>query len=192
VLAVVAAVVIVLAAVLAWRSRPRVDTVVPPAFETTPSAGAPARREGPSSAAAQVVVAVAGKVRKPGLVRLPPGARVADALTAAGGVQPGADVALLNLARKVIDGELIAVGVPAPPGAAAPGPAGTGPAAGPVNLNTATLAELDGLPGVGPVLAQRIVDAREAQGGFAAVGDLRKVSGIGDARFEQLKDLVTV
>jgi competence protein ComEA len=143
-----------------------------------------------------LVVAVGGKVRKPGLVRLPPGARVADALDAAGGPQPGVDVAMLNLARKVVDGELIMVGVTPSPGAATPaGPAATGAAGaagGLVNLNTATLADLDTLPGVGPVLAQRILDAREAQGGFKAVSDLRKVDGIGDARYEQLKDLVTV
>jgi competence protein ComEA len=143
-----------------------------------------------------VVVAVGGKVRKPGLVRLPPGARVADALAAAGGANPGVDVALLNLARKVVDGELIMVGVTPPSGVttapAAPAAGGASAAGGPVNLNTATLADLDTLPGVGPVLAQRILDARESQGGFHAVSDLRKVDGIGDARYEQLKDLVTV
>jgi comEA protein len=201
VLAVVAALVVVTAAVLAWRARPRVDPVAPPSFGTSASTGAPAAPAEPirrvaSSGAAELVVAVGGKVRKPGLVRLPPGARVADALTAAGGPQAGTDVALLNLARKVVDGELIMVGVTPPPGAVATGPAGgppaAGPAGGPVNLNTATPAQLDALPGVGPVLAQRILDAREAQGGFTAVSDLRKVDGIGDARYEQLKDLVTV
>lgn len=203
-LAAVAIVVIVIAAVLAWRARPRVDTVAPPAFTTTESTGGPtgepARRTGAaagqSSAPSELVVAVGGKVRKPGLVRLPQGARVADALTAAGGANPGVDVAILNLARKVVDGELIMVGVTPPPGVVATGPAAApgagGPPGGPVNLNTATLADLDTLPGVGPVLAQRILDARDAQGGFAAVSDLRKVSGIGDARYEQLKDLVTV
>ncbi len=201
VLAVVAVLAIVLAAVLAWRSRPRVDPVPPPTFEVTGSAGAVAEgAAAPSragSAAAEVLVAVAGKVRRPGLVRLPSGARVADALTAAGGAAPGVDVTMLNLARKVVDGELILVGVAASPGVAtgpaAPAAGGAPPVAGaPVNLNTATLADLDGLPGVGPVLAQRILDARTAQGGFTAVTDLRQVDGIGDARYEQLKDLVTV
>jgi comEA protein len=202
-LAAVAAVAILVAALLAWRARPRVDPVASPSFEaaataaTTPAAGTAPVRGAPSSAPAELVIAVGGKVRKPGLVRLPTGARVADALTAAGGADPGVDVALLNLARKVVDGELILVGVTPPPGVttapAAPGGGGTAPAAGgPINLNTATLADLDTLPGVGPVLAQRILDAREAQGGFRAVGDLRKVEGIGDARYEQLKDLVTV
>lgn len=103
------------------------------------------------------------------------------------------------------DGELILVGVTAPPGQPAPpgqagtagpgaaGPGGVGPGTGGrVNLNTATLAELDTLPGVGPVLAQRIIAERDRLGGFRSVGDLRQVEGIGDARYEQLKDLVTV
>ncbi|MEU8817731.1 ComEA family DNA-binding protein [Actinoplanes sp. NPDC048796] len=202
-LTLVAVLVIVIAAFLAWRARPQVDSVDPPAFESAPPAGDTAGTGAAAltgatpdaSQAAEVVVAVGGKVRHPGLVRLPAGARVADALNAAGGADPGIDVALLNLARKVVDGELILVGVTPPPGAVVP----TGPAAGgtpapgaPVNLNTATLSDLDALPGVGPVLAQRILDARDAQGGFKAVSDLRKVDGIGDARYEQLKDLVTV
>nr|WP_236049180.1 ComEA family DNA-binding protein [Actinoplanes ovalisporus] len=201
-LAAVAAVVIVIAAVLAWRARPRVDPVAPPplnAVETSDGdqGDEPVAVRGSASAATEVVVAVGGKVRKPGLVRLALGARVADALTAAGGAEPGVDVAMLNLARKVVDGELIMVGVTPSPGQVFPtGPAaptaGAAGAGGLVNLNTATLADLDTLPGVGPVLAQRILDAREAQGGFQAVTDLRKVDGIGDARYEQLKDLVTV
>ncbi|HYN92893.1 MAG TPA: ComEA family DNA-binding protein, partial [Pilimelia sp.] len=147
--------------------------------------------------AGDLVVAVTGKVHRPGLVRLPPGARVADAVEAAGGLRAGADVQFLNLARKVSDGELIAVGVTPPPGVALPG--GAAPAArtaggppGKVNLNTATLAELDALPGVGPVLAQRILDHRARDGAYRAVSDLREVDGIGEARFEQLRDLVTV
>jgi competence protein ComEA len=207
-LAAVAIVVVLIAAVLAWRARPRVDPVAVPPVDVpatstgrsdgTAGAGPPAARPG-SSGGAELVVAVGGKVHKPGLVRLPAGARVADALQAAGGADPGIDVALLNLARKVVDGELIMVGVTPPPGASVPNgaagaPAGGAgaPAGGPINLNTATLADLDRLPGVGPVLAQRILDARDAQGGFKAVSDLRKVDGIGDSRYEQLKDLVVV
>ncbi|WIM97680.1 ComEA family DNA-binding protein [Actinoplanes oblitus] len=183
-LAAVAVVVVLVAAFLAWRARPRVEPVAPvtPVSSTAAAVSAPA----------EVVVAVGGKVREPGLVRLAPGARVADALTAAGGALPGVDVAALNPARKVTDGELIMVGVSPPAGAATAPVASAGPAGGLVNLNTATLAELDTLPGVGPVLAQRILDARQAQGGFRAVSDLRRVDGIGDSRFEQLKDLVTV
>ncbi|MEO3929180.1 ComEA family DNA-binding protein [Micromonosporaceae bacterium B7E4] len=199
-LAVLAVVVVLGAAGWAWLSRPRTEPVVAvpssaPTFVSTPSA------PGSVVGAAEVVVAVAGKVRRPGLVRLPAGARVADALESAGGVLPGVDVALLNLARKVTDGELILVGVTPPPGAgpggagapgAPAGAAGTQPGGGKVNLNTATVAQLDVLPGVGPVLAQRIVAHREEHGGFRSVADLRQVTGIGDARYEDLKDLVTV
>lgn len=206
-LAVVAVVVVLGAAGWAWYSRPKVEPV-----PTSPAAGDVAGRDplagsadaavdgrAPGASPSEIVVAVAGKVRRPGLVRLPPGARVADALTAAGGALPGVDVALLNLARKVSDGELILVGVTAPPGAAG-GPNGAGGlgaavpgvAGGKVNLNTATLAQLDSLPGVGPVMAQRILAYRQQHGRFRSVGDLRQISGIGDARYEQLKDLVTV
>ncbi|MEV6843889.1 ComEA family DNA-binding protein [Actinoplanes sp. NPDC051411] len=188
----VAVLVIVVAAFLAWRARPRVDPVAAPSFEGGAATDEPAV---PSPVvSAEVIVAVEGKVQKPGVVHLPAGSRVADALEAAGGAQPGVDVAMLNLARKVVDGELILVGVTPSPGTSLPA-APVGGAAAPgglVNLNTATLADLDTLPGVGPVLAQRILDARTAQGGFKAVSDLRKVNGIGDARYDQLKDLVTV
>jgi competence protein ComEA len=144
-----------------------------------------------SSPPAELVVAVGGGVRRPGLVRLPAGARVADAVQAAGGIAPGTDTAGLNLARKVTDGELVTVGpVPgASPAAGAPGAAGTG---GLVDLNRATAAELDTLPGVGPVLAQRILDHRQQSGGFRSVDQLRDVDGIGDARFAELRDRVTV
>ncbi|MEU4400790.1 ComEA family DNA-binding protein [Micromonospora orduensis] len=196
-LAVVAVVVVLAAAGFAWRSRPHAepvasltDAVTSAAEAVEPGASGPV---GPD--AGELVVAVAGKVRRPGLVRLPAGSRLADAVQAAGGALPGVDVALLNPARKVTDGELIVVGVTPPPmpgGAAGPAAGGVPSAAGPLNLNTATLAQLDALPGVGPVLAQRILTHREQHGGFKAVGDLRQVDGIGDARYEQLKDLVTV
>ncbi len=130
-----------------------------------------------------MIVAVAGRVLHPGLVRLPAGARVADALEAAGGPLPGTDLSTLNLARKVVDGELITVGVPTPTGTSG---------GGLVNLNTATLEQLQTLPGVGPVLAQRIIDYREQLGGFGSVADLRQVTGIGDARYNELKSRVTV
>lgn len=208
-LAVVAIVVVLGAGAWAWWSRPRTEPLV----ESTATAsgqeqvdvghtgqsaveGVPRTSSSPGS---ELVVAVAGKVRRPGLVRLPAGARVADALEAAGGPLPGTDAALLNLARKVTDGELILVGVTAPPPAAAGAAAGPDPAAGgaaapggKVNLNTATRAELETLPGVGPVLAQRIIDFREQRGGFRAISDLRQVTGIGDARYEDLKALVTL
>jgi competence protein ComEA len=183
-LAVVALVVAIVVGFLVWRSRPRAEPV--PAVAASAVAA-------PSASPATIVVSVLGRVQRPGLVRLPHGARVADAIEAAGGVLPGTDLGYLNLARKVVDGELLAIGIgPAPsaPGAGAPG--GSGGPPGLINLNTATVAELDTLPGVGPVLAQRIVDHRNRTGGFKSVEELRKVEGVGDARFEQIKDLVTV
>ena len=137
-----------------------------------------------------MVVAVAGKVARPGLVRLPAGSRVDDAVRAAGGVVPGTDPGLLNLARKLVDGEQVLVGVDPPPGAApAAGPAATG---GPVDLNTATVADLDALPGIGPVLAQRIVDWRTEHGRFASVEQLREVTGIGESKYADLAAEVAV
>ncbi|GIF72221.1 ComEA family DNA-binding protein [Asanoa siamensis] len=187
-LAVVAAVVVLVAAFFAYRARPKVEPVAPVSAPTAADVGAP-----PTSGSAEIVVAVAGKVKKPGLVRLPAGARLADAVEAAGGTLPGTDLTSVNLARRLTDGELVLVAVTPPPGA--PAEASAGPnqqPGGKLNLNTATLAELDGLPGVGPVLAQRILDHRTAKGGFKSVGDLRNVDGIGASRYEDLKELVTV
>ncbi len=147
-----------------------------------------------ATAAPGIVVDVSGKVRDPGVHRLPAGSRVEDALKAAGGVRPGTKTGGLNRARFLVDGEQLVVGGPAPAGAAAPAaPAGTGTAAGPtapVSLSTATVDQLDTLPGVGPVLAQRIVDHRTRNGGFRSVDELREVNGIGDRRFADLRDLV--
>jgi competence protein ComEA len=184
-LAIVAAVVVCVAAFFAWRARPHA-TPVP-----TPSAVAQASGGAAPASPATLIVAVNGRVRKPGLVRLPPGSRVADAIDAAGGVLPDTDLTALNLARKVVDGELIVVGAPGPPGPAGPA-AAPGAAGGQVNLNTATLAELQTLPGIGEVLAQRILDYRTAHGQFQSVNELRQVDGIGDAKFDKLKDKVTV
>ncbi|MEU0406607.1 ComEA family DNA-binding protein [Streptomyces griseorubiginosus] len=156
----------------------------------------------PGAAGAEIVVDVSGKVREPGVHRLPAGSRVADALKAAGGVRPGTDTDSLNRARFLVDGEQVVVGAPAP--AAAPGmaggpvngapagPPGGGPAgaAAPVSLNTATVDQLDTLPGVGPVLAQHILDYRTQHGGFRSVDELREVNGIGDRRFADLRNLV--
>ncbi|WP_078629208.1 ComEA family DNA-binding protein [Streptomyces sp. 142MFCol3.1] len=160
------------------------------------STGAPA----PVGAAGSgIVVDVGGKVRNPGLQRLPAGSRVEDALRAAGGVRPGTDTDALNRARLLVDGEQIVVGGPAPvtdPGTGGSGPAGAGgsvagaaPSA-PVALNTATVEQLDGLPGVGPVLARHIIDYRTQHGGFRSVDELREVNGIGDRRFADLRNLV--
>ncbi|WP_435860419.1 helix-hairpin-helix domain-containing protein [Streptomyces scabiei] len=154
---------------------------------------------GPAGVAAPtgppIVVDVGGKVRRPGVRRLPAGSRVADALRAAGGVRPGANTDGLNRARILVDGEQILVGRPAPPNGpgvtAGAGAAVTGAApATPVSLNTATADQLDTLPGVGPVLAQHIIDHRTRHGGFRTVDELREVNGIGDRRFADLRDLV--
>jgi competence protein ComEA len=186
-LAVVAGVVVLAAAFFAYRARPTVEPVaVRSAAPVSTAVPRPAETSPP-----EVVVAVSGRVHKPGLVRLPAGARVADAVEAAGGARPGTDLSSINLARRVVDGELILVGVAPPPGAAPPAAGSSAGPAGKVDLNTATLEQLDALPGVGPVLAQRIIDHRERNGGFHSVGELRTVDGIGAARYEELKDLVT-
>jgi competence protein ComEA len=169
----------------------------------TPHARAAASEAGAAaSASAQpdVVVDVAGKVLRPGVVRLRAGARVIDAVEKAGGVLPGTDTTGLALARVLVDGEQVLVDGrpgPAPPGpaaapAASPAAAGTGgPGAGtPVNLNTATVEQLDALPGVGPVLAQRIVEWREAHGAFTSPDQLGEVSGVGDGKLADLLPLV--
>ncbi|MFD8820530.1 helix-hairpin-helix domain-containing protein [Streptomyces sp. NPDC059627] len=148
---------------------------------------------GTGSSGGEIVVDVTGKVRDPGVHTLPAGSRVTDALKAAGGVRPGTDTDGLNRARFLTDGEQIVVGGPAPPAApgqvVAGGVPGAGPSA-PVSLNTATVEQLDALPGVGPVLAQHIVDFRTQHAGFRSVDELRQVKGIGDRRYSDLRDLV--
>ncbi|MFE1714004.1 helix-hairpin-helix domain-containing protein, partial [Streptomyces sp. NPDC058728] len=188
-----------------WSARPQPVTapaVITPAPAPVPvaaaapvagSAGGPAPPGG-----ARIVVDVGGKVREPGVRRLPAGSRVEDALAAAGGVRPGTDTTGLNRARVLVDGEQVLVGVPAPMPAPPQPPAhplsppggGVGPGAGPLSLGTATVEQLDGLPGVGPVLAKHIVDFRTARGGFRSVEELRQVNGIGERRFADLRRLV--
>ncbi|OLF16686.1 hypothetical protein BU204_15625 [Actinophytocola xanthii] len=157
----------------------------------------------PDTAGGSMVISVVGKVARPGLVTLPEGSRVADALEAAGGPARGAQLGGLNLARRLSDGEQIYVGVPVPPGAdpgagtSGGGGPGGAPAAGtggtgPVDLNSASLSALDTLPGIGPVTAQRIIDWRTQNGRFASVEQLREIEGIGPTRFARLKDLVVV
>lgn len=166
----------------------------------TPGAGAvPVALGSPSaspSPAADVVVDVAGKVRHPGIVRLPAGSRVVDAVEAAGGPRRGVDLVGLNLARVLVDGEQVVVGVPAPAGVAAsaasvPG-AGGGPPGALVNLNAASQFELEALPGIGPVTAQAILQWRTDHGAFTAVDELLEVSGIGEATLAELAPFVTV
>ncbi|KJK12439.1 competence protein ComEA [Terrabacter sp. 28] len=152
-----------------------------------------------------MVVHVVGQVLRPGLVRLRAGARVADAIKQAGGARAGADLSALNLARPVTDGEQIRVPRPGESAATGTGAGSGGGSAGsatgggagassgaPVSLNAADTAGLDALPGVGPVLAQRIIDWRAEHGRFTSVDELGEVSGIGDKLLARLRPLVTL
>ncbi|TQF73432.1 ComEA family DNA-binding protein [Rhodococcus spelaei] len=198
----------------AWRDRPVAHAVAPlPAVEAD---GAPVSESAPQPAptppadpvappALDMVVSVVGLVRTAGLVHLPTGARIADALAAAGGAREGADLLGLNLAQKLADGDQVLVGLAPPEGAAVTvgsatvgagsSTAGTSaaPAAGgKVNLNTATAEQLDALPGVGPVTAAAILAWRQTNGRFTDVEQLGEVDGIGPGRLQKLRDLVTV
>jgi competence protein ComEA len=174
---------------------PPVVTSAPIASSTTePTAGA-AVDESPRGA--HLFVHVAGDVAEPGVVELPAGSRVIDAVDAAGGGKADADLDRLNLAAKVADGQRILVQkVGDPPAPAEPSGAPGDPGsttAGPLNVNTATVAQLDeALPGIGPTLAAAIVEERDRRGGFRSVNELREVRGIGEKRFADIKDKVTV
>lgn len=194
--------------VTAWwvvRSEPTPATEQPvaaapagalvPVDHVSPGPGAAASGAGAAapSTPATVTIDVAGKVRRPGIAVLDAGARVVDALEAAGGVRPGVDTAGLNLARVLVDGEQILVGVPAAPGtAAAAVPAAGEPPAALVNLNTADGAQLETLPEVGPVTAASILDWRDSHGGFSSVDELLEVDGIGEATLARIAPHVTV
>ena len=172
-----------------------------------PRAGTATAPGGPSAGAGSVVVHVTGAVIRPGVVTLGEGSRVNDAISAAGGVSPDADTQQLNLARVLTDGEQIRVprigevlpdpapqsGAAATPGAGTdPGKPGAGSASGTVNINTASASELEKLPGIGPALAQRIVEYRDSHGPFASVDALTDVPGIGKAKLEALREQATV
>jgi competence protein ComEA len=141
----------------------------------------------------ELVVHVAGAVRQPGLYRLPEGSRIDDAIAEAGGAKPKAALELVNLAAPLADGQQVVVpsrgSVEAAPPGASPG-SGESIPGGKVHLNSATLEQLDQLPGVGPVTAQQILDYRSANGAFQSVDELDAVPGIGPARLEQLRPLV--
>jgi competence protein ComEA len=175
-----------------WLSRPHVEPApngTPVPVSTTPEL--PALPVGEASETSPtVVVSVVGLVARPGLVTLPTGARVAEAIEAAGGLLADADPASVNLAAVVSDGEQVAVGTPGSAGSAGSGD--TGSPGGLVDLNTAGVAELDALPGIGPVLAQRIVDHRSREGAFRSVDQLDDVPGIGPAIAAELAELVRV
>ena len=148
-----------------------------------------APRSAPVSRSAKLVVDVAGAVRRPGLHSLAPGMRIADAVAAAGGATAKADLAAVNLAAPVADGEQILVPARGAGGVGAGG-GGTPSPTAPLDLNTASLEQLDALPGIGPTTAQKILDYRQAHGSFHSVAELDAVPGIGQGRLEQLKGLV--
>jgi len=150
-----------------------------------PTASEPAARM-----PAQVVVYISGAVNKPGVFKVPADSRVLDAVNAAGGLAPGADVTKVNLAQPVKDG--LHIHVPGAPEVAPSGSQVHGGAleAGKININTADKAELDKLPGVGPALAERIIEYRKANGPFTDIAELKKVPGIGEAKFNQIKDKI--
>jgi competence protein ComEA len=157
---------------------------------------APLRNSAPSSAASgaraapALVVDVEGAVRRPGLVRLPSGSRVADAVARAGGTTRLADSAGVNLAAPVSDGQQVVVPRRGAAGVAAAAGGAVAAASGPVSLSSATAEQLDALPGVGPVTAQKIVDYRTQHGAFHSVDELDAIPGIGPARLADLRGLV--
>lgn len=215
-LTVAALAVVALVIAVAWwslRSVPHTDSVELSSSRSTPSSSPappttvsptrlPASPDPPGSPASvgppsRLVVDVAGKVRRPGIVELPAGARVVDALSAAGGAKPGVSLTSLNLARLLVDGEQIVVGVEVPFGGSLPPSTGAIPGipsttVPPVNLNTATAEQLDTLPGVGPVTSQAILAFRTDNGPFTSVEELLEVSGIGDATLADLRPYVYV
>jgi competence protein ComEA len=160
-------------------------------------AGAAARRPAPvriqRADGGRAVIHVTGAVRRPGVYRLPAWARLDMAVKRAGGPAPGADLAGVNLAAKVADGQQVVVPRGGAAGAAGSASTGLGTGtepAGPISLNTATPEQLDQLEGVGPATAQKILDWRKQHGGFRSVDDLKQITGIGPKRFEALKDNV--
>ena len=217
-MAIVAALAVLVTVFTLLRDRPApvMSAKLPPverAATATPRSSASPAAGQPAGADRPVVVSVVGLVRNPGLVTLAPGARIADALQAAGGAVNGADTTGLNMARPLGDGEQIVVGLAPVSGqptalgssvASGPTPASRTPSPGPgpgsgkpkagdvLDLNTATVEQLDGLPGVGPVTAAAIVAWRQANGKFTNVDQLADVDGIGPARLEKLRPLVRV
>lgn len=168
----------------------------PPGGGSSPGSPGAASSTSATPVAAPITVHVTGAVGQPGLVVLAAGSRVADAVAGAGGARPDADLGALNLAREVADGERVAV-----PSISRPDPPGPDQAAehdgavlpdGRIDLNAATAADLEQLPGIGPVLAARIVQHRDEHGPFAAAGDLRAVPGIGEQTFQRLASLIAI
>jgi competence protein ComEA len=186
-------VVVAICTAIALSGDEQVTEAAPPLPAAISAAPATTSTPAPTT----LVISVVGKVRQPGLVTLLDGARVADAIRAAGGAIPGTDDLALNLARKLADGEQIYVGIPTPadtaPADDATQPSANGSATptAKIDLNTATADQLDALPGVGPTTAQHILAWRAQHGHFDSVGQLRDVQGIGDGRYAKLEKLVT-
>lgn len=179
-LALVALVVLVGVVVGAWANQPAAEPAPPPISPPPPPVT--------TAAPPELVVSVVGRVARPGLVTVSPGARVADAVASAGGPLPNTDLTGLNLARRLVDGEQLYVALPPPPQASSGQPGGDGK----VDLNTATEDQLDELPGIGEVTAKRIVQWRAEHGRFDSVEQLREVGGIGESRFARLREVVRV
>lgn len=164
---------------------PRPIVVLTPTPEPSPTPS-------PTATPTPLVVYVSGAVAHPGVYTLPAGARVADALAAAGGATAEADLVHLNLARRVRDEEQVHVPRKGEPTLPTEVPPSGNASPGKVNINTAGVAELDALPGIGPGYAQRIVAYREQHGPFRTIEELQKVPGIGPATFARIRDLITV
>lgn len=180
---------VTLGGVSLWYVRSLPNAVQVRAIAPSPVASVSAS---PSADAAVLLVDVAGWVRHPGVYEFGEGDRVIDALEAAGGARPGAALDALNLAAPLADGTQILLSKEQAASASVPDPSSAGGLPGKININTATTTELDALPGVGEVIAQRIVDYRTANGPFQSVDDLLNVSGIGEVTLEDMRDLVNV
>lgn len=171
-----------------WQKEPAAAEVAPQ------TAARPAAAPANTAADSELVVYVSGGVNRPGVYKLPPSSRVVDAVNQAGGLAPDADTAKINLAQHVKDAMQIHVpymvaantAIPAAPGKA------TGNTQDKISINTATAAELDQLPGIGPALAERIIQFRTANGLFADPADIKKVPGIGEAKYNQFKDKISL
>jgi len=187
---------VVLAGWVLWRARPPSVDAGPAMAVLAPGTSLESHQAVQAattpSGRPELVVDVEGTVRRPGVVTLPGGSRVRDALAAAGGLLPGASTTSVNLAEPLSDGEQIVLGGRDGPAVGGRGSGAAAGAGGRVNLNSATESDLEGLPGVGPVTAQRILEFRRAHGRFSSVDELREVPGIGPAKFTTLRPRVRV